>query len=70
MVADAIAANQRRESGPGVVAAGAPAASDRSAPRPADGRDEPPPPPLPLGQSFRRTRNRASASASRRDRGG
>ena len=70
-VADAVAASQRRETGP-IVAAGAPGAapaSDRLAPRPAAGRDEPPPPPLPLGQSFRRTRNRASASASRRDRG-
>ena len=70
MVADAVAASQRRETGPVVAAAaGAPTASDRSAPRPAAGRDEPPPAPLPLGQSFRRTRNRASASASRRDRG-
>jgi type IV secretion system protein VirB6 len=70
MVADAVAASQRREAGRVVAAAaGAPTASDRSAPRPAAGRDEPPPPPLPLGQSFRRTRNRASASASRRDRG-
>jgi type IV secretion system protein VirB6 len=71
MVADAVAASQRREAGPIVAAPGrAAAASDRSAPRPAAGRDEPAPPPLPLGQSFRRTRNRASASASRRDRGG
>jgi len=69
MVADAVAASQRRETGPVIVAANAAAASDRSAPRPAAGRDEPPPPPAPLGQSFRRTRNRASASASRRDRG-
>jgi len=69
MVADAVAASQRREAGPVVAASGAPAASDRSAPRPAAGRDDPPPAPLPLGQSFRRTRNRASASASRRDRG-
>jgi type IV secretion system protein VirB6 len=72
MVADAVAASQRRETGPIIVAAGAAGAataSDRSAPRPAAGRDEPPPPPLPLGQSFRRTRNRASASASRRDMG-
>lgn len=70
MVADAVAASQRREAGPVVAAGGAPpAASDRSAPRPAAGRDEPPPPPLPLGQSFRRTRNRASASAGRRDGG-
>jgi len=68
-VADAVAASQRREAGPVVVApTGTAAASDRSAPRPAAGRDEPPPPPLPLGQSFRRTRNRASASAARRDR--
>jgi type IV secretion system protein VirB6 len=71
MVADAVATSQRREAGPIVAApGGTPAASDRSAPRPAAGRDEPAPPPLPLGQSFRRTRNRASASASRRDRGG
>ena len=69
MVADAVAATQRREVGPLVAApAGAAAAGERSAPRPAAGRDEPPPPPLPLGQSFRRTRNRASASAGRRDR--
>ena len=68
-VADAVAASQRREAGPVVaVPGGTVAASGRSAPRPAAGRDEPPPPPLPLGQSFRRTRNRASASAIRRDR--
>jgi type IV secretion system protein VirB6 len=70
MVADAVAASQRRETGTVAVApAGAATASNRSAPRPAAGRDEPPPPPQPLGQSFRRTRSRASASASRRDRG-
>ena len=68
-VADAVATSQRREAGPIVARAAASAASDRSAPRPAAGRDEPQPPPPPLGQSFRRTRNRASASASRRDRG-
>jgi len=69
MVADAVAATQRREAGPIVAAAATPGfAGGRSAPRPAAGRDEPAPPPLPLGQSVRRTRNRASASARTRDR--
>lgn len=69
-VADAVAASQRREAGPVLAAAAAPGiGGERSAPRPAAGRDEPAPPPLPLGQSVRRTRNRASASAGRRDRG-
>jgi type IV secretion system protein VirB6 len=69
MIADAVAASQRREAGPIVAANETQPASGRSAPRPAAARDEPPPPPRPLGQSFRRTRNRASASASRRERG-
>ena len=71
-VADAVAATQRRESGPlraaGTAADGAPSRAGMHIGR----RDVPePPPPVPLGQSYRprQTRNRVSGSANRRDRG-
>jgi type IV secretion system protein VirB6 len=71
VVADAVAATQRRESGPVAVAdAGAAGASPRQATRHALANDLSVPAPQPLGQSFRRrTGTRHSASAVRRDRG-
>ena len=70
-VADAVAATQRREAGPGGAAADAAAggaAVTRAAARPSVARDLPPAAPAPLGQSFRRrTRGRVSARAGRRD---
>ena len=70
MVADAVAATQRRESAPALAGAVAlPAASSHSARHlTVHDRAAPPPPPR-LGQSFRRrTGSRVSASAGRRDR--
>lgn len=71
VVADAVAATQRRESPVPAAAMGAAAgAPSRAALRPGYDRDLPPAAPTPLGQSFRRrTRTRHSESASRRDRG-
>ena len=71
MIADAVAASQRREAGPAAVAGvDTLGPSARPAPRHALPTDRPPPAPQPLGQSFRRrTATRHSASAARRDRG-
>ena len=70
IVADAVAAAQRRESPMPAAALAAAGAPSRTNIRPGTGRDEPPPPPTPLGQSYhRRTQSRHSGSASRRDRG-
>lgn len=70
IVADAVAAMQRREGG-AVAVPGAPGTVVSAGPttRHALASDAPvAPPPLPLGQSFRRTTTRHSASATRRDR--
>ena len=71
MIADAVAASQRRETGPAAVAGvDTLGLSARPAPRHALPADRPAPAPQPLGQSFRRrTATRHSASAARRDRG-
>ncbi|HEX8621894.1 MAG TPA: type IV secretion system protein [Allosphingosinicella sp.] len=70
MVADAVAATQRRESGPVAPGAFAPAASSTQVARHLTVHDRAAAPPPPrLGQSFRRrTGSRVSASAGRRDR--
>ena len=70
MIADAVAATQRREAGPALAAAAAAPASATHVARHLTVHDRAAPPPPPrLGQSFRRrTASRVSASSGRRDR--
>jgi type IV secretion system protein VirB6 len=70
MVADAVAATQRREAAPAQAGAFAAAASSAHSARHLTVHDRAAPPPAPrLGQSFRRrTGSRVSASSGRRDR--
>ncbi|HEV2864986.1 MAG TPA: type IV secretion system protein, partial [Allosphingosinicella sp.] len=67
VVADAVAATQRREAGQAAMAVAGAARSRARSDHMAD-QGLPPRQAVPLGQSFRRTQTRSSASAGRRDR--